>query len=458
MDQGQTTLETYEIDARETSYIAKADLESLLRRTFGSKHEFEVRKNDQRLRSFWSYKAPRELSRVELGLLAQEYSLGPFPIPERLLRKILTRYAVAPLFLDVLRGVSNETRISEESYGNAFYRASRKSQTNIEISYQLKYADHARYDPNFPWQIRQTEVFHRMTVDKGHPQNFWLVFQPVINSRFEKSLQEKVGDEDKWRSLETNPIRQHVMLISAYVDNWREYLASIGKEYQYHRRRIAAVQFTRDEDFNSKLNFKSMQELRALGETVESVPVMLDATSKLIKSLHGMNQELRTQGLVDEEEFDSTAGALGSISIRLGGYGDSAAALLGRTRGIIKLVTDALNLRNQNNAAANQKIAKEINETMLNLTMESVDDSYVVRVVTLATLIYLPGSFVASLFGMNFFDFDDGMSSLRIAANSWIYLVVTVPLTLLTALAWWFAANGQKKKRDNKRLGGSDKA
>lgn len=168
------------------------------------------------------------------SLLAQEYSLGPFPIPERLLRKILTRYAVAPLFLDVLRGVSNETRISEESYGNAFYRASRKSQTNIEISYQLKYADHARYDPNFPWQIRQTEVFHRMTVDKGHPQNFWLVFQPVINSRFEKSLQEKVGDEDKWRSLETNPIRQHVMLISAYVDNWREYLASIGKEYQYH--------------------------------------------------------------------------------------------------------------------------------------------------------------------------------------------------------------------------------
>lgn len=59
---------------------------------------------------------------------------------------------------------------------------------------------------------------------------------------------------------------------------------------------------------------------------------------------------------------------------------------------------------------------------------------------------------------MNFFDFDDGMSSLRIAANSWIYLVVTVPLTLLTALAWWFAANGQKKKRDNKRLEGSDKA
>lgn len=58
-------------------------------------------------------------------------------------------------------------------------------------------------------------------------------------------------------------------------------------------------------------------------------------------------------------------------------------------------MTDALNLRNQNNAAANQKIAKDINETMLNLTMESVDDSYVVRVVTLATLIYLPGSFVA---------------------------------------------------------------
>ncbi|GME53177.1 hypothetical protein GTA08_BOTSDO11761 [Neofusicoccum parvum] len=263
---------------------------------------------------------------------------------------------------------------------------------------------------------------------------------------------------ERWALLETNPVRQHVTLISAYVDNWRGYLASLAQEYQYHRKRISAVQFAREEDFNRKLNFESMQDLRALEEMVESVPVMLKATSNLVKSLLKMNKELHTQPLYDEEEFNITASALESISIRLDGYRDSADALLERTRGIIKLVTDALNLRNQNNAAANQKLAKDINETMLNLTMESVDDSYVVRVVTLATLIYLPGSFVASLFGMNFFDFDDGMSSLRIAANSWIYLVVTVPLTLLTALSWWVAANGQKKKRDRKRLEACDSA
>lgn len=58
-------------------------------------------------------------------------------------------------------------------------------------------------------------------------------------------------------------------------------------------------------------------------------------------------------------------------------------------------MTDALSLQDQNNAAANQKITKDINETMLNLTMESVDDSHMVRVVTLTTLIYLPGRFVA---------------------------------------------------------------
>ncbi|EKG13071.1 hypothetical protein MPH_09806 [Macrophomina phaseolina MS6] len=106
--------------------------------------------------------APTELTSSRS--LTQEYSLGPFPITERLLRKLLTRYAVSPLFLDVLRGVSNETRVSEESYGNTFYRASR---TGVEISYQLKYAAKAGYNSAFPWKVRQTEVFHRMTLSTG---------------------------------------------------------------------------------------------------------------------------------------------------------------------------------------------------------------------------------------------------------------------------------------------------
>jgi hypothetical protein len=55
------------------------------------------------------------------SLAAQEYSLGPFQLNEATLRKILTHKQVHPLIVDVLRGVCDETRVSEDGYGNAFY-------------------------------------------------------------------------------------------------------------------------------------------------------------------------------------------------------------------------------------------------------------------------------------------------------------------------------------------------
>lgn len=65
-------------------------------------------------------------------------------------------------------------------------------------------------------------------------------------------------------------------------------------------------------------------------------------------------------------------------------------------------MTDALNVKNQNAAAKVQKFAAdnqavntEISKGVYALAMDSVDDSTIARIVTLATLIYLPASFVA---------------------------------------------------------------
>lgn len=53
-----------------------------------------------------------------------------------------------------------------------------------------------------------------------------------------------------------------------------------------------------------------------------------------------------------------------------------------------KQLADGLNLKNQETAA-------DINAHLLRLTRETVDDSATIRAMTLVTLIYLPGSFVA---------------------------------------------------------------
>jgi hypothetical protein len=83
------------------------------------------------------------------------------------------------------------------------------------------------------------------------------------------------------------------------------------------------------------------------------------------------------------------------------------------------------------------------------------DDSVVIRSVSLLTMIFLPGTFVATLFSTSFFDFTNGQyfhatiqsSGLlklrcaggigRVSNHIWVYFAVVVPLTILVIGAWW---------------------
>lgn len=49
---------------------------------------------------------------------------------------------------------------------------------------------------------------------------------------------------------------------------------------------------------------------------------------------------------------------------------------------------------------------------------------------------------------MNYFDFGNG-AKLEIASNFWIYLAVTIPLTILTGLAWKLAVRRQEQKESS---------
>lgn len=96
----------------------------------------------------------------------------------------------------------------------------------------------------------------------------------------------------------------------------------------------------------------------------------------------------------------------------------------------------------------NQASSDRISTRMLRLTRESVDDNATVRVITVCTLIYLPASFMATFFGMNFFEFGSDIRALRASPNFWIYVAATIPLTMITVGAWYvFKLQHDRKRR-----------
>ncbi|KAF1850221.1 uncharacterized protein K460DRAFT_12379 [Cucurbitaria berberidis CBS 394.84] len=75
------------------------------------------------------------------------------------------------------------------------------------------------------------------------------------------------------------------------------------------------------------------------------------------------------------------------------------------------------------------------------------------RLITAITLIFLPGTFVATFFSSSFWDFAPGNTGSKVSGWVWLYWVVTIVLTLTVLFVWrWFTAirrlweNGVLKK------------
>ncbi|KAF2134965.1 hypothetical protein P153DRAFT_362675 [Dothidotthia symphoricarpi CBS 119687] len=77
-------------------------------------------------------------------------------------------------------------------------------------------------------------------------------------------------------------------------------------------------------------------------------------------------------------------------------------------------------------------------ETAVEIALATSQDSKVMRSISLVTMVFLPGTFFATVFSMTFFDWfgDDGET--QISSYVWVYVVVTVFFTTITIGLWYF--------------------
>lgn len=100
------------------------------------------------------------------------------------------------------------------------------------------------------------------------------------------------------------------------------------------------------------------------------------------------------------------------------------------------------------------------------IAVDGKRDSVAVKTISILGIVYLPPTFMATLFSVGMFDWgvggpntstatDDGAgtSGLRTSPSTWVYFVVTVPLTLVTFLVWWFWSAREYRKTSRRFMG-----
>ncbi|KAK1657020.1 hypothetical protein BDP55DRAFT_687103 [Colletotrichum godetiae] len=86
-------------------------------------------------------------------------------------------------------------------------------------------------------------------------------------------------------------------------------------------------------------------------------------------------------------------------------------------------------------------------DTNVDIATASGRDSRQMRSIALLTMIFLPGTFFATLFSMTFFNWypNDSQTSV-VSGYIWIYFLVTGVFTASTLLLWWYFLSSRRKK------------
>lgn len=89
-------------------------------------------------------------------------------------------------------------------------------------------------------------------------------------------------------------------------------------------------------------------------------------------------------------------------------------------------------------------------ETNVEIAMAAGRDSRHMRSIALVTMIFLPGTFFATIFSMGFFDWSDSGSGKVVSKYFWIYVVLAVSFTIITLGFWWYFGVHRHSRRQKK--------
>ncbi|KAK1673953.1 hypothetical protein BDP55DRAFT_194727 [Colletotrichum godetiae] len=282
----------------------------------------------------------------------------------------------------------------------------RRKGSVVEASYTLRYPEHK---PDLDkWVIRQTGVYHRCDSTSG--QTLFIMFNPVPNAKASITAAEWLSS--RVGGSETDPVWLHKILLETYFPAWRFYIASLERQFlplSYN----TLVNFINEP---STLNPSHLTTLVNLSNHFLTTSSILNSSEETLRELSnlcahclkGTNADLLQESISEFENFQRQC--------RM--FSHTATDLYHRVQTTSQLLANTLSFREQLDS-------RKQNENMLRLNKSVV-------FITTLTLLYLPPSFIATFFGMNFFDMDSVTGRIISSPMIWIYVLCSVLLTTAT--------------------------
>ncbi|PLB46429.1 hypothetical protein P170DRAFT_438224 [Aspergillus steynii IBT 23096] len=372
-------------------------------------------------------------------------SMRPLRVTFNAIRQLINQYEIGPAFLDLALSFGDKPQSSNAGHGGM--TVIHRDDGSYDIQYLFTYAEDYNVNGRTSWTIRQVCVFHRY--DPSGSENLWILLHAKSNSKLQQHVEAAMRTQpgillSDWFSM-------HSLILSTYLPSWRWCIAKLGQEIETTV--DAALTFDSSDTDDSKKSLLGLLKPQYLGDKLLPLSSRLGVALDIVQRLEEFNTELNSKSITSAGNFQHVTDETKYQKAVLQGYLNSISVLEKKVQGISDLLAVSLNLNYQ-------AVTVEINNKMLKLTNAAIHDNATVKVVTLVTLIYLPASFVSTLLGMNLFDFDGGNDGgeFTISRQFWIFVIVAVPLTLLTLASWYLITQRRLRLIRKHKISDAEKA
>ncbi|KAF4903413.1 hypothetical protein CGCVW01_v013140 [Colletotrichum viniferum] len=292
----------------------------------------------------------------------------------------------------------------------------RRTGSVVEAAYTIRYPE---FKPESnKWVIRQTGVYHRTHFKTS--QNLCVLLNPMPGAKANQKVQEWLFDHS--RNSDFDPVWLHRVLHETYLPSWRSYIAHFERQFLP----MALTTFATFIEEPSTQTSSHLTTLARLENCFLQIPAILSSSEDVLKEL----SELCKFGQNDKTQAAASPSSVDFENFRrqCGAFSRTASYLHQRAQTTAQLLANTLSFREQLDT-------RKQNENMLNLNKSVV-------FITTLTLLYLPPSFIATFFGMNFFDLDDENNRIVSTSMIWIYVVASVILTAATFIIYHMLLEG----------------
>ncbi|KPM46478.1 hypothetical protein AK830_g231 [Neonectria ditissima] len=346
--------------------------------------------------------------RIARSIIYQPYSWAPLEISKSMMQLLITLMGATHEIWDVVLSFRAQNSDVEQAFSTCSWK---RHKSMREMSYVFKYPEQKALDEGkSAWVIRQIGLYHQYSISLE--KNSWLIVFPNHHSY---SL-EQVADI---MAPNKHPLQPHISFQFAYLRNWRWYMADLEKSFQKLSMDVLHVEIEENMEFEDM--YYQLSGLRSIEKKLSPLVPIFAAYERMINELRSANKDLRSRGQITRESAGDFVATLDNLAVKVQTLTANVNYLLSRVASTIQTASDTISLKSQN-----------ATEDMSN---RMVIDSAAIRVITVATLVYLPASYVSGFFGMGFFDMSDDGTWI-VAPSMWIYFAVAIPVSVVTLLYW----------------------